>query len=500
MTVHSAKGLEFDVVVVADTGREAGGRRTPDVLVDRRRAGGVRRCIRPDTAGSCPALGLRGAGGGEARAAAEEGRRLQYVAMTRARHHLIVSGGLGGNGGAAEAPIAQLCRTLDVGLEDEGPRRGRRPHVARRAGRSGRAPTEPAAAGRRTSCRCSGRLGRRAAGPAGAAGRRPDPPPVPCAACPTAAWRCTTAAGTGSTPSGCSACRSAGRAPRRGRGHGGVEIGDAVHLLLERDDERWRLRYPAATAAGRGAGARGWWRAGAARSWPRRVDALGGVSPGAAVRLRGGRRAVPRPVRPLSTAAPTAPRWWSTTRRTCWASADAGRELSSASYGHQVTIYALAALLAGADRRSRSPTPSSTGPTRCGRATVRRRRSAAGLEEELRGMGGGRSGGRVRARARARSAPTARRSTCCAPGRRWCARMSRTTRARAAPILDRLAAQHPGRPHRAGLDDAAGAAGGDHPLRAVHRRAREQVTPALFARCPTRGRLPGDAGRRSWRR
>ena len=28
----------------------------------------------------------------------------------------------------------------------------------------------------------------------------------------------------------------------------GVEIGDAVHLLLERDDERWRLRYPRATA------------------------------------------------------------------------------------------------------------------------------------------------------------------------------------------------------------------------------------------------------------
>ena len=40
--------------------------------------------------------------------------------MTRARHHLIISGALGGNGGAAEAPIARLCHTLDVDLEDEG--------------------------------------------------------------------------------------------------------------------------------------------------------------------------------------------------------------------------------------------------------------------------------------------------------------------------------------------------------------------------------------------
>ena len=39
MTVHAAKGLEFEVVVVADAGRVAGGTRTPDVLVDRRRPG-----------------------------------------------------------------------------------------------------------------------------------------------------------------------------------------------------------------------------------------------------------------------------------------------------------------------------------------------------------------------------------------------------------------------------------------------------------------------------
>jgi hypothetical protein len=31
-------------------------------------------------------------------------------------------------------------------------------------------------------------------------------------------------------------------------GMAGVEIGDAVHLLLERDDERWRDRYPQVTA------------------------------------------------------------------------------------------------------------------------------------------------------------------------------------------------------------------------------------------------------------
>jgi len=34
----------------------------------------------------------------------------------------------------------------------------------------------------------------------------------------------------------------------QGEGMAGVEIGDAVHLLLERDDERWRELYPHATA------------------------------------------------------------------------------------------------------------------------------------------------------------------------------------------------------------------------------------------------------------
>ena len=47
MTVHSAKGLEFDVVVVADSGRRPGGRGAPDVLVDRDGRVGVRPC--PDT-------------------------------------------------------------------------------------------------------------------------------------------------------------------------------------------------------------------------------------------------------------------------------------------------------------------------------------------------------------------------------------------------------------------------------------------------------------------
>ena len=119
MTVHSAKGLEFDVVVVADTGRVAGGTRTPDVLVaaDGRVAF---KAVHPLDGRLSPALGHAELGEAEDAAAAEEGRRLQYVAMTRARHHLIISGALGGNGGAAEAPIARLCHTLDVDLEDEG--------------------------------------------------------------------------------------------------------------------------------------------------------------------------------------------------------------------------------------------------------------------------------------------------------------------------------------------------------------------------------------------
>ena len=67
MTVHSAKGLEFPVVVVADAGRRPGGRGAPDVLVDARGVVAIRAC--PATGIPRPALGLKVLGEEDKRAA-----------------------------------------------------------------------------------------------------------------------------------------------------------------------------------------------------------------------------------------------------------------------------------------------------------------------------------------------------------------------------------------------------------------------------------------------
>ena len=88
MTVHAAKGLEFPVVCLADLGH--GPNNTPPALLtDGRRIG-----IRLPSIGhkAIPALDYEElAAQRSAREAAEE-RRVYYVAMTRAREHLILSG------------------------------------------------------------------------------------------------------------------------------------------------------------------------------------------------------------------------------------------------------------------------------------------------------------------------------------------------------------------------------------------------------------------------
>ena len=102
MTIHRAKGLEFPVVCVADLGRKAGGSRSA-LLVE------------PD---GTPGLRLAPLGGGdtipttqwerlnaqELEAEAEEERRLFYVAMTRAKELLILSGGTDANKWPAPRP------------------------------------------------------------------------------------------------------------------------------------------------------------------------------------------------------------------------------------------------------------------------------------------------------------------------------------------------------------------------------------------------------------
>ena len=90
MTVHRAKGLEFEVVCVADLGRgRPNGRGPLRVSADGRV--GLRLAVLGGGE-SEPALDWAALADAEARAEAAEERRLFYVAATRARERLILSG------------------------------------------------------------------------------------------------------------------------------------------------------------------------------------------------------------------------------------------------------------------------------------------------------------------------------------------------------------------------------------------------------------------------
>jgi ATP-dependent helicase/nuclease subunit A len=241
MTVHSAKGLEFPVVVVADAGRRPGGRGTPDVLLDGQGRVAFRAC--PDTGITRPALGLKELGDEERRAELEEGRRRQYVAMTRAQEHLIVSGGLGKPDD--DTPIATLCRVLELGLHSEGlVEVGRTQVDVRVVG-----VPEPLA----EADEAPDQLHLFAA----LESPLPDLPELVEPPAPAAVTLRRISYSGLALYDRCGYRFYAQRLLRlpeqeveRGEQEGmaGVEIGDAVHLLLERDDQRWRERYPQATA------------------------------------------------------------------------------------------------------------------------------------------------------------------------------------------------------------------------------------------------------------
>ncbi|MGA2926001.1 MAG: UvrD-helicase domain-containing protein [Solirubrobacteraceae bacterium] len=90
MTIHRAKGLEFEIVCVADLGRSP--RRGAELLrVGRDRRLGLR-LSEPGTGRMHPALAYRSLGEQQLQAEDREERRLFYVAMTRARERLILSG------------------------------------------------------------------------------------------------------------------------------------------------------------------------------------------------------------------------------------------------------------------------------------------------------------------------------------------------------------------------------------------------------------------------
>ncbi|MBV9836785.1 MAG: UvrD-helicase domain-containing protein, partial [Solirubrobacterales bacterium] len=123
MTIHRAKGLEFEIVCVADLGRVL--RRGGELLRldDQGRLG--LRLAQPGTGKQVPALHYKALGEARQRAEEREERRLFYVAMTRARERLILSGaaklegweggsegngaGVGGGSGVGGGPISWVA-------------------------------------------------------------------------------------------------------------------------------------------------------------------------------------------------------------------------------------------------------------------------------------------------------------------------------------------------------------------------------------------------------
>jgi ATP-dependent exoDNAse (exonuclease V) beta subunit len=113
MTIHAAKGLEFPVVCVADLGRAAAAA-PPDLLVDGARVG--LRLASLDGTAAVGCLEYEQLCAERDRAAAAEEERIVYVALTRARERLLLSGAVDFTRWPQErpgcAPIAWLAPAL----------------------------------------------------------------------------------------------------------------------------------------------------------------------------------------------------------------------------------------------------------------------------------------------------------------------------------------------------------------------------------------------------
>jgi ATP-dependent exoDNAse (exonuclease V) beta subunit len=116
MTIHRAKGLEWHTVCVADLGRSP--RPAHQILRVSTDGRLGLRLSRPGVPGRVSALDYDAIGAAEKREEEDEERRLFYVAMTRARERLILSGATRFDGwtGAANSngggPVAWIARAL----------------------------------------------------------------------------------------------------------------------------------------------------------------------------------------------------------------------------------------------------------------------------------------------------------------------------------------------------------------------------------------------------
>jgi len=114
LTIHSAKGLEFKVVVVADAGRDRGRPDADEILCLPDGRLGFR-VADPSTGKRLSTSEYEMVKAAEQDAEEAERRRLYYVAMTRAIDRLIVSGAIDPERGAdAGTPIGWVLERLEV--------------------------------------------------------------------------------------------------------------------------------------------------------------------------------------------------------------------------------------------------------------------------------------------------------------------------------------------------------------------------------------------------
>jgi ATP-dependent helicase/nuclease subunit A len=92
ITTHSAKGLEFPVVIVADTDRDNS--RPPDYFVYSKNHGISFKILNPSTNEAEVPLSYERINDEITQKELQESKRLLFVAMTRAQEHLILSGGI----------------------------------------------------------------------------------------------------------------------------------------------------------------------------------------------------------------------------------------------------------------------------------------------------------------------------------------------------------------------------------------------------------------------
>jgi ATP-dependent helicase/nuclease subunit A len=114
LTIHSAKGLEFKVVIVADAGRDRNAPSPDEILCLPDGRFGFR-VADPETGSRRPAFAYEQVREEEREAERAERLRLYYVAMTRAIDRLIVSGAIDpGRAADATTPIGWVLSRLEA--------------------------------------------------------------------------------------------------------------------------------------------------------------------------------------------------------------------------------------------------------------------------------------------------------------------------------------------------------------------------------------------------